>query len=67
MFRGTNAQDAFEASVAVNELLKSIYIVHSLYRPTFWNMPNILRKTVHVLSIIWIQEFRTINLYVLIN
>lgn len=30
MFRGTNAQDAFEASVAVNELLKKFPICHFL-------------------------------------
>lgn len=30
MFRGTNAKDAFEASVAVNELLKSFSHCHFL-------------------------------------
>ena len=30
MFRGTNAKDAFEASVAVNELLKSFFHCHFL-------------------------------------
>lgn len=37
------------------------------YRPIFWNMPNTSRKTMHAVSIIWIQKSKMTSSSALID
>lgn len=67
MFRGTNAKDAFEVSVAVNELLKSFSHCHFLISTHILEYAKVFERILPVAFIIWKQKLLMMRLSVLIG